>query len=208
MPALPSSLFEPVWVQFAALWPEQPEFDPTHPLGCHRRRIPDRVVFEHIIAALVHGSGYERVASDACSDRTIRRRLRSWAEAGLGEQIHALALDAYDRMIGLDLADISADGAITKAPCGGDRAGRSPVDRGKGGIKRSTDVDGSGIPLGIIGTSANRHDSAANIARPNRTSNHPGPGVNHIVMPAAVSMVPRVRRTTRLATELLRCASR
>lgn len=159
MPALPSSLLEPVWVQFAALWPEQPEFDPAHPLGCHRRRIPDRVVFEHVIAALVHGSGYERVASDACSDRTIRRRLRSWAEAGLGEQLHELALDAYDRMIGLDLADVSADGAITKAPCGGARAGRSPVDRGKGGMKRSTGVDGHGIPLGIIAAPANRHDS-------------------------------------------------
>ncbi|WP_026268789.1 transposase [Micromonospora sp. CNB394] len=159
MPALPSSLLEPVWVQFAALWPERPEFDPAHPLGCHRRRIPDRVVFEHAIAALVHGSGYERVASGHCSDRTIRRRLRLWADAGLGEQVHELALDAYDRMIGLDLADVSADGAITKAPCGGDRAGRSPVDRGKGGMKRSTGVDGYGIPLGITGAPANRHDS-------------------------------------------------
>lgn len=159
MPALPSSLFEPVWVQFAALWPERPEFDPVHPLGCHRRRIPDRVVFEHVIAALVHGSGYERIASAGCSDRTIRRRLRAWADAGLGEQVHELALDAYDRMIGLDLADVSAGGAITKAPCGGDRAGRSPVDRGKGGMKRSTGVDGCGIPLGIVGAPANRHDS-------------------------------------------------
>ena len=36
---------------------------PTHPLGCHRERIADRVVFEHVIAALVHGSGHERIAS-------------------------------------------------------------------------------------------------------------------------------------------------
>jgi transposase len=152
-------LLEPVWVQFDALWPELPQVDPTHPLGCHRRRIPDRVVFEHVVAALVHGSGYERVAASDCSDRTIRRRLRVWAEAGLGDQLHELALDAYDRMIGLELADVSADGAITKAPCGGERAGRSPVDRGKGGMKRSTGVDGYGIPLGITGASANRHDS-------------------------------------------------
>lgn len=105
-------------------------------------------------------SGYERAASDACSDRTIRRHLRSWTEAGLGEQVHELALDADDWMIGLDLADISADGAITKAPCGGDRAGRFPVDRGKGGMKRSTCVDGYGFPLGMTGATANRHDSA------------------------------------------------
>jgi hypothetical protein len=36
-------------------------------------------VFDHVIAALVHGSGYEPLATPGCSDRTIRRRLREWA---------------------------------------------------------------------------------------------------------------------------------
>ena len=52
-----------------------------------------------------------------CSDRMIRR-LKAWAVAGIGEQVHALALAAYDQMIGLDLADVAVDGCITKAPCG------------------------------------------------------------------------------------------
>ncbi|GAA1393538.1 hypothetical protein GCM10009662_02100 [Catellatospora coxensis] len=116
MPALPSSLLNPIWVEFAALLPQRPEFDPTHPLGCHRRRIPDRVVFEHIIDALVHGSGYERIATTGCSDRTIRRRLKLWAPDGIGQKVHALALAAYDQMIGLSLQDLSVDGAITKRP--------------------------------------------------------------------------------------------
>jgi hypothetical protein len=34
-------------------------------------------------------------------------------------------------MIGLDLDDLSVDGSITKAPGGGEVAGRSSVDRGK-----------------------------------------------------------------------------
>ena len=105
MPVLPVCLFGPLWVQFSALLPARPRFSPTHPLGCHRRRIDDRVVFEHVIAALVHGSGYERIASPGCSDGTIRRRLKEWAAAGLSEQVHALALEAYDRMLGLDLED-------------------------------------------------------------------------------------------------------
>src|SRR6266498_3678800 len=63
VPAIPSSLLEPVWVEFAALLPERGEFHPDHPLGCHRRRIPDRVVFEHLVDALIHGSGYERIAN-------------------------------------------------------------------------------------------------------------------------------------------------
>lgn len=62
MPVLPSRLLEPLWDQFAALLPEHAD---THPLGCHNPRVPDRVVFEHVIAALVHGSGYERIASEA-----------------------------------------------------------------------------------------------------------------------------------------------
>ena len=54
---------------------------------------------------------------------------------------------------------MSLDGCATKAPCGGERAGRSPVDRGKLGTKRSTVVDAVGIPLGVLGAPANCHDS-------------------------------------------------
>ena len=159
MPAVPSTLIEPLWVECAALLPARPEFDPAHPLGCHRRRIPDRVVFEHVLGALVHGSGYERIATPACSDRTIRRRLKDWARWGLAAALHARCLAAFDRMVGLRLGDVSADGAITKAPCGGVKAGPSPVDRRKGGLKRSVAADAAGVPLGVVSAGANRHDS-------------------------------------------------
>lgn len=161
MPAVPSSLLEPIWVEFAAAvgTDERPEFDPSHPLGCHRRRIPDRVVFEHVVDALVHGSGYERIATQACSDRTMRRRLAEWAEAGVAQRVHAVALAAYDHIIGLDLAEVAVDGCITVAPSGGDVAGPSPVNRRKGGLKRSVAGDGHGIPLGVVAAGANRHDS-------------------------------------------------
>ncbi|MDP9461045.1 MAG: IS5 family transposase [Actinomycetota bacterium] len=159
MPTVPVCLLEPVWAQFAALLPARPAVVPAHPLGCHRRRVPDRMVFEHVVAALVHGSGYERVATAGCSDRTIRRRVREWAEAGLTEVLHALALQQYDRMIGIELADVAADCCVTKAPCGGEAAGRSPVDRGKQGLKRSTLTDASGLPLHLVAAGANRHDS-------------------------------------------------
>ena len=159
MPEVPVCLLEPLWEQFAALLPERPDFSPAHPLGCHRRRISDRVVFEHVIAALVHGSGYERIASPGCSDGTIRRRLKEWAAAGLSEQVHTLALRAYDRMLGLELDDLAVDGCVTKAPSGGEVAGRSPVDRGKQGLKRSLVTDGGGIPLHVVSAGANRHDA-------------------------------------------------
>ena len=95
-----------------------------------------------------HGSGHERIASPGCSDRTIRRRLTEWA--GQGRQLLRLAPLAYDRMMGLDLDDLAVDGAITKAPCGGEVAGRSPVDRGKQGMKPSIATDGAGILLHLL----------------------------------------------------------
>lgn len=158
MPAMPVCLFTPVWEQFSVLLPVAPAVAPTHPLGCHRRRIPDQIVFEHVVAALVHGSGYERIGSPGCSDRTIRRRVKAWAEAGLTQTLHRLVVEQYDRMIGLELNDLAVDGCITKAPSGGETAGRSPVDRGKQGLKRSTMTDGTGIPLHIVSAGANRND--------------------------------------------------
>ena len=159
MPTLPVSLLDPVWEEFAALLPKRPTVAPSHPLGRHRPRIPDRVVFEHVVDALVHGSGYERIASPGCSDRTIRRRLHEWAAAGLAATLHALVLAQYDRVIGLDLDELAVDGCITKAPCGGEAAGPSPVDRGKQGLKRSTVTDAAGVPLHLVAAGANRHDA-------------------------------------------------
>jgi len=156
VPALPPYIIEPIFEQFCALLPEH---NTDHPLGCHRRRIPDRVVFEKLVQILVFGCAYERIADESCSESTLRRRRDEWIELGVMERLREISLDAYDRLIGLELSDLAVDGCITKAPCGGEKAGRSPVDRGKGGIKRSTVVDAKGIPLGTITVPANRHDS-------------------------------------------------
>ncbi len=75
------------------------------------------------------------------------------------DALERLVRQAYDRIVGLELSEVAVDCCITKAPCGGEKAGRSPVDRGKQGIKRSTVVDANGIPLGAITAPANRHDS-------------------------------------------------
>jgi len=79
-----------------------------------------------------------------------RRRRDAWIAAGVMARLHVIVLDAYDRLIGLALEDLAVDGCITKAPCGGEVAGRSPVDRGKQGLKRSPLVEAEGIPLGAI----------------------------------------------------------
>jgi transposase len=156
VPAVPSSIIEPIWDQFAALLPIRAV---AHPLGCHRRRVSDRLVFDKLVQVLVFGCAYARIADATCSATTLRRRRDEWIAAGVIEALHALVLASYDRMIGLALDNVAVDCCITKAPCGGEVAGRSPVDRGKQGLKRSVAVDAAGIPLATIVAPANRHDS-------------------------------------------------
>ena len=127
MPALPSFIIDPLWDQFAALLPERTV---VHPLGCHRPRIADRVVFDKLIQALVLGASYTKVGDATCSATTIRTRRDEWIDAGVFDQLEQLCLQAYDQIVGLDLSDVTVDGCIVKAPCGGEVAGKSPVDRG------------------------------------------------------------------------------
>ena len=103
------------------------------------------MVFEKLVQVLVFGCAYNRVADHTCSATTLRRRREEWISAGIMERLQKIALDSYDRMIGLGLSDIAVDCSITKAPCGGDKASKSPVDRGKQGIKRSMVVDANGV---------------------------------------------------------------
>ncbi|TMR88918.1 IS5 family transposase, partial [Nonomuraea basaltis] len=159
MPVLPSWLAEPLWVQFEALLPARPVYDPAHPLGCHRRRIPDRVVFDKLLQVLRFGCSYEAIADTTGSATTIRAHRDEWINLGVFAQLKQISLEAYDRIVGLLLEEVSVDGCITKAPGGGEAAGPSPVDRRKLGMKRSLLVEGYGIPLGRVLAPANRHDS-------------------------------------------------
>ncbi|WP_406471390.1 IS5 family transposase [Streptomyces hirsutus] len=160
MPALPSWLTEPLWNQFAALLPQRPTYDPAHPLGCHRPRISDRTIFDKLLKLLRFGCSYEAIADTTCSATTIRNRRDEWIRLGVFTRLRHIALQAYDRIISLVLDQIAVDGSITKAPGGGEVAGRSPVERGKQGLKRSGMTDEYGIPLGRVLAGANCHDSA------------------------------------------------
>jgi transposase len=155
VPALPSSVLEPLWVQIAALLPTRPD---THPLGCHRPRIADRIVFDKLVQVLVFGCGYRRIADTTCSATTLRRRRDEWIRAGVAEQLRLAVLAAYDRLFGLALEHLAVDGCITKAPCGGQVAGPSPVDRRKQGLKRSVATEADGVPLVALPAPANRRD--------------------------------------------------
>lgn len=139
-----------------------PQPDPrSHPLGCHRRRVSDFVCFKGIWMRLIDGSSWVDIEAKlgcAVSDTTLRARRDEWIDAGVFDQIEAEAIEAYDRIIGLDLSVVAADGSLHKAPCGGEATGKSPVDRAKLGWKWSVAVDANGIPIGAALGGANTHD--------------------------------------------------
>jgi transposase len=113
VPAISPHLIEPIWEQFRSLLPERIV---EHPLGCHRARIPDRVVFEKLVQILVFGCAYWRIADGFCSATTLRRRRNEWIEAGVMDALEDMALEAYDRIIGLELFDVAIDCCIQRRP--------------------------------------------------------------------------------------------
>lgn len=158
MRALEPDVVDAVWHAVKGLLPSP---DRTHPLGCHRPRIADRICFEGILIRLVTGCAWvdvERLLGGAVSDTTLRARRDEWIAAGVFDRLAAEAVASYDRIIGLDLGDCTVDGSQHKAPAGGEGTGRSPVDRGKRGWKWSLFADTNGVPVAWIADAANRND--------------------------------------------------
>ena len=57
------------------------------------------------------------------SDTTLRSRRDEWISAGVFDQLRDHALEAYDRIIGLDVSEVAIDESLHKAPCGGEGTG-------------------------------------------------------------------------------------
>jgi transposase len=158
MRALEPEVVDAVW---AAVEPLLPPPDRSHPLGCHRPRVPDRLCFWGILIRLVTGSSWvdiEAILDRQVSDTTLRARRDEWIAAGVFDQLKDEAMAAFDRVIGLDLGEVSLDGSLHKAPYGGEGTGPNPTDRAKLGWKWSVASERHGIPVGWAIDGANRSD--------------------------------------------------
>jgi putative transposase len=65
-------------------------------------------------------------------------------------------VEQFDELCGIDW--LSMDGAMTKAPLGGEKTRPSPTDHGKSGVKRSLLTEGHGVPIGLAIEGAQRHE--------------------------------------------------
>jgi transposase len=158
MRALDPEVFDAIWSAVEPLVPIPIE---RHPLGCHRRRASNAACFMVIYVRLVTGCSWEdaeRLCGAVVSDTTARARRDEWVAAGVFDAIAAEAIAGFDKIVGLDLAEVGVDGSKHKAPVGGEGTGKSPVDRGKLGWCWSIATDAAGIPIGWVSAGANIHD--------------------------------------------------
>ncbi len=99
----------------------------VHPLGCHRPRIPDRQVLNGIFFVLRTGCQWKALdATGICKGSTAHSRFLEWQEAGFFARLWETALCDYDEIKGLDWEWLALDGALTKAPLGGEKNGAKP----------------------------------------------------------------------------------
>jgi transposase len=130
VPAIPSWLLEPLWDQFAALLPDRPRYAPSHPLGCHRPRVSDRIVFEKLIQVLRFGCSYESIADCSCGATTIRERRSEWIRAGIFAELKKIARESYDRIVGLVWRSSRSTAASRRRPAAGSAPARAPSTGG------------------------------------------------------------------------------
>lgn len=119
-----------LWVLIVPLLPARP----SHPLGCHRSRVPDRAAMNAILLVLRTGMQWNALdITGVCSSSSAHRRFQEWQQAGVFHEIWRQGLLELDQTVGIDWSFLSADGTMGKAPLGGSKTGPNPTDRAKKG---------------------------------------------------------------------------
>jgi len=108
-----------LWLRLEPLLPKPKK---RHPLGCHRSRVDNRRAMDAIFFVLRSGCQWNALnATGICSSSSAHRRLQEWQEAGVFKNLWTMGLAEYDVLKGIDWRWQSMDGAMTKAPLGGEK---------------------------------------------------------------------------------------
>lgn len=143
----------PMWKRVRPLLPAPP----SHAKG-GRPHVDDRCALNAIYYVLRTGIHWNALPKSLCASSTAHRRLQEWKAAGVFETLWMESLGEFDAKVGLDWDWQSMDGAMTKAPIGGEKTGPNPTDRDKSGTKCSLIVEGHGGPTGVVIAGANVND--------------------------------------------------
>lgn len=108
-----------LWEQIEPLLPIPLD---NHPLGCHRKRVPNRDAMNGILFVLRTGCQWNSLnGTGICTSSSAHRRFQEWAEAKVFLKFWEKGLLKYDLLKGIDWSWLSMDGAVTKAPLGGEK---------------------------------------------------------------------------------------
>ena len=108
-----------LWEQLEHLIPERPN---THRFGGGRPRRPDRDCLDAIFYVLRTGCQWKALdATTLCPGSTAHDRFQEWVQAGVFQKFWEAGLLEYDFFVGIDWAWLSMDGAMGKAPLGGEK---------------------------------------------------------------------------------------
>jgi putative transposase len=117
-----------------------------------------RLIMAGILYVLSTGCQWNAAPKAFGSGKTLHRYFQLWTRARVFKRMWRAGLAEYDDSKGLEWQWQAVDGAMTKAPLGGQATGANPTDRAKQGTKRSLLVEAKGVPLAIEVGPANRHD--------------------------------------------------
>lgn len=118
-----------VWAFVAPLLPRH---ENTHPYGGGRPRRSDRDAMDAIAFVARTGCQWNALnATGICSSSTAHRRFQEWRAAGVFEKLWKTGLEVFDDLKGLDWKWQSMDGAMTKAPLGGEKNRPQPDGSGQ-----------------------------------------------------------------------------
>lgn len=109
--------------------PLLPKFTPSPKGG--RPRIPWRAVMDGIFYVLRTGCQWKAVPTEFGSGSTLHRYLQLLVNADVFVQIWQMALEEYDELWGLEWKWQAMDGAMTKAPLGGEKNGAQSYRSGQ-----------------------------------------------------------------------------
>jgi len=105
-----------------------------HPLGGHNPAVDPRRVMNAIFFVLRTGCQWNALnATGICSSSSAHRWFQVWTKAGVFRKLWKLSLNEYDQLRGIEWAWQSMDGAMTKAPLGGEKHGAQPHRPGQAG---------------------------------------------------------------------------
>lgn len=122
------------WTLTDAFWSRVEPLIPKRkqdPLRRGRPPADDRKLFAGILFVLRTGCQWKAVPRQFGAASTVHRRFQDWEREDVFLNLWRVGLAEYDEMCGIAWSWQCVDGAMTKAPLGGDAVGRNPTDRGK-----------------------------------------------------------------------------